>query len=65
MNSHRHEIAPAHGEELTHLLEGVQDAHLDLLLDGLDLDLDLGDFFGIGHGFWFGLTLTLAGRFLK
>lgn len=29
----------------THLLEGVQDAHLDLLLDGLDL----GDFFGIRH----------------
>ena len=61
MISHRHEIAPAHGEELTHLLEGVQDAHLDLLLDGLDIS----DFFGIGHGFWYGLTLTLSGRFLK
>lgn len=66
MNSHRHEIAPAHGEELTHLLEGVQDAHLDLLLDDLLLDgLDISDFFGIGHGFWYGLTLTLSGRFLK
>jgi len=32
-------------ETKTHLLEGVQDAHLDLLLDGLDL----GDFFGIRH----------------
>ena len=32
-------------ENETHLLEGVQDAHLDLLLDGLDLS----DFFGIRH----------------
>ena len=41
MNSHRHEIAPAHGEELTHLLEGVQDAHLDLLLDGELVELGI------------------------
>ena len=34
-----------------YLLESIKDAHLDLLLDGLDL----GDFLSIRHGYNFGV----------